>query len=98
LVEEESKEEEQDPDHSKMPVYGISYEDNYHNKGLIRMKLGIFSLPYNDMYLDDFLDFAKGYGDEEVEITATRIAIISISMMSLLGELKKFLMRSNQEG
>jgi sugar phosphate isomerase/epimerase len=36
------------------------------------MKLGIFSLPYNDMSLDEFLDFAKGYGYEAVEITANK--------------------------
>lgn len=36
------------------------------------MKLGIFSLPYNDMTLVEFLDFAKSLGYEAVELTANR--------------------------
>jgi len=34
------------------------------------MKIGIFSLPYNDMLLGEFLDFAAGFGYEAVEISA----------------------------
>lgn len=36
------------------------------------MKIGIFSLPYNDMSLPEFLDFAKSCGYESVEITANK--------------------------
>jgi sugar phosphate isomerase/epimerase len=36
------------------------------------MKLGIFSLPYNNLSLTEFLDFAKGFGYEAVEITANK--------------------------
>ncbi|MCL6443760.1 MAG: sugar phosphate isomerase/epimerase [Alicyclobacillus sp.] len=36
------------------------------------MKLGIFSLPYNDMKLTEFLNLAAGYGYDAVEITANK--------------------------
>ena len=34
------------------------------------MKIGIFSLPYNDIPFGEFLDFARGFGYETVEISA----------------------------